>query len=134
MASRSIIGYEKKGGLIGYTYCHELGYPNYQLSLLISEYMDRNKVIELVANGSMRELKEKISEIEFFNQGYIGACYNENVCKKEDFINDMNVSGCSYCYYLGLDGKWHYGMSVFGQDITNPKNLSKEIKNKFEKI
>ena len=134
MASRSIIGYEKEGGLISYTYCHELGYPNYQLSLLISEYMDRDKVIELVAKGSMYELKEDISEIEFFNQGYIGACYNENVCKKENFIEDMKVTGCSYCYYLGLDGKWYYGLSVFGQDITNLENLPEEIKNKFEKI
>lgn len=132
MASRSMIGYEKEDGLIVFVYCHELGYPNYQLSLLISEYMDRNKVIDLVAKGSMRELKENINEISFFNQGYVSVCYS--ACKKGDYIQAMDESGCNYCYYLGLDGKWHYGLSSLGQDITKPESLPKEIKNKFEKI
>lgn len=68
----------------------------------------------------------------FFNQGYVSVCYS--ACKKGDYIQAMNESGCNYCYYLGLDGKWHYGLSSLGQDITKPESLPKEIKNKFEKI
>lgn len=108
MTSRSMIGYEKEDGLIVFVYCHELGYPNYQLSLLISEYMDRNKVIELVGKGSMRELKENIDEISFYKDSHnevvdIGVCFSPNAYQAK-----MEKHGCDYCYYLNKDGEWKY--------------------------
>jgi hypothetical protein len=60
MATRSRIGIVKENGTIESIYCHWDGYPSHNGRILLENYTDRSKVLELIGLGDLSSLGENV--------------------------------------------------------------------------
>jgi len=107
MSTRSLIGYEKEDGTIEFVYCHCDGYPEHQLPILTKHYNTREKAIELISKGGMSALCENINDISFYTQRGEELEIHKSDNAHNFFFNNIDLWQ-EYCYYIDLNGEWHY--------------------------
>ena len=107
MSTHSLIGYQQEDGTISSVYCHMDGYPEYQLPILTAHYNTREKAIQLVSRGGMSCLFEDINDIIFYADRGEDLRIHKSL-NPADFFSGTIKAGQEYCYYIDLDGKWHY--------------------------
>jgi hypothetical protein len=75
MATRSNIAYRTPEGRIVSVYCHWDGYVSCNGKILVENYTDMDKIVQLVSLGSISSLGEEIGEKQDFN--------DRSTCKDE---------------------------------------------------
>lgn len=107
MSTHSLIGYQQEDGTINSVYCHMDGYPEYQLDILTEHYNTREKVIQLVSRGGMSCLFEDINDIRFYADNGENLRIHKSLSPTDFFSSNINADQ-EYCYYIDLNGEWHY--------------------------
>jgi hypothetical protein len=75
MATRSNIAYRTPEGRIISVYCHWDGYVSNNGKILVENYTDMDKIVQLISLGSISSLKQEIGERQDFN--------DRSTCKDE---------------------------------------------------
>jgi hypothetical protein len=75
MATRSNIAYRTPEGRIVSVYCHWDGYVSNNGKILVENYTDMDKIVQLVSLGSISSLGQEIGEKQDFN--------DRSTCKDE---------------------------------------------------
>jgi hypothetical protein len=116
MATRSAIGIVHNGKIHA-VYCHWDGYPENNGKLLVQNYSDPSKVLELIKMGDISSLDFSIDTTTFYDRDEHPRCGVDNFgfrtfANRNAFIDFYNSSWCEY-YYLFMDGAW----SVYSDGI-----------------
>lgn len=117
-----MIGIRNSDNTITAIYCHWDGYVEKVGNLLFKYYSNEDTIKELVSNGNLSSLREKIHPDNTYEHSYVRP--QRDVCifyirdRKESQIGNLPVtykSDSAYIngvwvdyYYLFFDGAWHY--------------------------
>lgn len=119
MSTRSRIGIVKEDGTIESIYCHWDGYPSHNGRILLENYTDRSKVLELIGLGDLSSLGESVhpapSHTHTFNDPQDKVCvfYKRDRSEKKcdsiisESVDDLMTSAdwCDYVYVFEGD-RW----------------------------
>ena len=104
MGTRSTIALEYADGTVGQIYCHWDGYLDHNGKILLNSYTDPFEVRELLDNGDMSVLDERVGGCEFYKER--GEDCPQRMYK--DFADyRKNGEFEEYNYILRRDGKWY---------------------------
>lgn len=120
MGTRSRIGLEYSDGTIKSIYCHWDGYPSHNGKILLEDYTDREKVVQLLELGDLSSLGINIGEKHDFNaKAPEGTCtfYGRDRGEEDtearissnrtEFKELTDQTSGAYAY-LYVDGTWLY--------------------------
>lgn len=116
MATRSLIGV-KYDDHIKYVYCHWDGYPSHNGQILIENYMDKDKINELIELGDLSVLAPKIGDANNFDKPDRDTCvfYGRDrgetdsgygMCLTKDQLIACGVNCGTDYVYLFDNGNW----------------------------
>jgi len=138
MSTRSRIGILETDGKIKSIYCHSDGYPSWNGRILLENYVNLDKIRELLSLGDLGTLGEEIGEkhqydykerperqCTFFKRdggaNDVEAIEHNNLKK---FFDYLNKSDQEYFYLWHVaDSKWVWG-EVEWRQKTKPSNSS----------
>lgn len=150
MSTHSTISIEHKNGSIETIYCHWDGYISWNGRILVENYINEDLVKELISNGDLSSLGEKInpdpSKPHTFRNGQEGVCIyyhrdaGEKLSKVKPKISanfDLYKKRLTSDYdseynYLFRNGSWFVSKYHGENFIELPNKLTEQIIKKIE--
>ena len=130
MSTRSMIGIEGEDGKIRAVYCHWDGYLEHNGRILLNNYVDRDKIEELVNLGSLSFLSEEIGEKHKFETA-VDEHRNWCCAYHRDRGDDLDISEYNdqkdyirikdwteFWYLFTKDGEWLYSIGDEFKPLT----------------
>ena len=105
MSTRCLIAYQHANGEIESVYCHSDGYVSGVGKMLVKDYQDDDKILNLIQRGDFSSLCPEIGEIKFYKPIYQSDNYSHN--NEYCFIDYADPSEHEYLYkFEASNSKW----------------------------
>lgn len=120
MATRSYIAIQNEDNTYSAVYCHWDGYLSYNGEILIKQFNDEDRAINLIAKGDISTLCRN-GEVVYYED-----TKPEIYSNYFDLITSVNNSGAEYLYIF--NNGWEY------VDLTQENQLRKSVANELAKL